>query len=414
MTTPLNVFWHSGRNDNFTTTPGQGETDARGAGYNFIRTTGHIFTSQVAGTVPLNVYWNGSRQDNFTCAHPQGQKDALDAGYQFIRTAGYVYPAGSGPSGCITLRSYWNGSRNDNFTCADAQGDSDAQGAGYTVVRDDCQILPSAAPIHHGHGHGHAHGHKDSGHPSSEYDVWGVNAGGAIFYRYGVTSANKAGVDWTPTDGAAVYVSCGGGNVWVVNSAGQAFARAGVTNSTPMGSGWVSVPGDGITKVSCGADGGVAAINTKDEIMNRVGVSPSNPAGDRWENYKGWADRVARGRQSVCCINRSNQLYRKSINGADDFQPCNPSDAVCVGLGSDDLIYVVHKTGAHSRYDGGAAWLNGAGGEPNFQCIDAGDAHNIWGVSTDQAIWQGSCSHGAAHFTRVPGSLTVVACSRRV
>jgi hypothetical protein len=161
---PLHVYWNGTRSDNFTTTPGQGVTDAQGAGYTHIRTTGYVFQGQVAGTVPLNLYWNGSRNDNYVAAHPQGQKDATDAGYTFIRTLGYVYPEGKHPAGTVPLKVFWSGARSDNYSCADAQGESDALGAGYNFIRNDCFVMPHNSPIfhdekghHHGHGHGHGH-----------------------------------------------------------------------------------------------------------------------------------------------------------------------------------------------------------------------------------------------------------------
>jgi hypothetical protein len=91
-TVPLNVYWSWARGDNFTTATAQGENDALGAGYIFIRTEGYVFSSPQPGTVPLKSFWSWARGDNFTTATAQGEADALAAGYSFVRIEGFVFP----------------------------------------------------------------------------------------------------------------------------------------------------------------------------------------------------------------------------------------------------------------------------------------------------------------------------------
>ena len=143
---PLKLYWSNGVRDNFVTATPQGESDAIGSGYKYIRTEACVFRSQKAGLVPLNLYWSGARaeKDNFTTATTQGKSDAIGSGYSFVRTEGYVYSTQQ--PGTIPLKLYWSGhrtDRKDNFTTGTKEGTSDALGSDYVFVRVEGYAYPA-------------------------------------------------------------------------------------------------------------------------------------------------------------------------------------------------------------------------------------------------------------------------------
>lgn len=142
---PLKLYYGSAAGDNFVTATPQGESDARGSGYNYIRNEACIFRSQKTGLVPLNLYWSGSRaeKDNFTTATPEGERDAIGSGYSFVRTEGYVYPTQRPET--IPLKLYWSNQRTDrkdNFTTGTKEGARDALGSEYVFVRVEGYAYP--------------------------------------------------------------------------------------------------------------------------------------------------------------------------------------------------------------------------------------------------------------------------------
>lgn len=76
-----------------TTATTQGEQNAIAAGYQFARLEGYVHPDPQPFTVPLKLYWHPGRQDNFTTATAKGEQDAIAAGYSFARVEGYVFPA---------------------------------------------------------------------------------------------------------------------------------------------------------------------------------------------------------------------------------------------------------------------------------------------------------------------------------
>jgi hypothetical protein len=134
MARNLDLWWHAGRGDNFTTSSAAGAKSAADAGYQRIRTEGQVLESPAAGTIPLKLFWSDARQDNFTTSSAVGEQQALAAGYVPVRIEGHVFdrrPAGSSNR----LRLWWHAGRGDNFLTGTPQGDSDAQGSGYAFVR---------------------------------------------------------------------------------------------------------------------------------------------------------------------------------------------------------------------------------------------------------------------------------------
>jgi len=140
-TRALKLYYSDTREDNFTTATEQGKSDAKAAGYRFVRNEGYVFPKQRPGTKPLQLYYSDTREDNFTTATPQGIADAKAAGYRFVRTEGYVFIKRK--KGTKPLRLYYSDTREDNFTTATKQGKLDAEAAGYRFVRIEGWVYPT-------------------------------------------------------------------------------------------------------------------------------------------------------------------------------------------------------------------------------------------------------------------------------
>lgn len=136
---PLELYWNSQREDNFSTATPEGGNSAIQAGYDYVRVEACVFPTQQPGTVPLNLYWSPDREDNFTTV--AGGQDARLAKYFFARTEGYVYP--DQRDGTIPLHSYWSHQRGDNFTTATNIGIQSAIQAGYSFIRVEGYAYPA-------------------------------------------------------------------------------------------------------------------------------------------------------------------------------------------------------------------------------------------------------------------------------
>ena len=92
---PLDLWYNSQREDNFTTGTSAGHNSAMDAGYTHIRQEGCVFRTEQPGTVPLELWYNSQREDNFTTGTSAGRQSAIDAGYYEMRVEGYAFPASS-------------------------------------------------------------------------------------------------------------------------------------------------------------------------------------------------------------------------------------------------------------------------------------------------------------------------------
>src|SRR5207247_10221332 len=90
MTIPLKLYYDPSSQDNFTTGTTQGEQDALGSGYHFVRVEGYLFPSSEPNVVPLKLFCNSQRGDNFTTTTAEGEQAALGAGYSFVQVQGQV------------------------------------------------------------------------------------------------------------------------------------------------------------------------------------------------------------------------------------------------------------------------------------------------------------------------------------
>jgi hypothetical protein len=133
--TPVSVYWHARRGDNFTTATAQGRADATAAGYRFVRVEGWAHTAPPPdpSILAFDLYWDGARGDNFTTASRQGKEDAEAAGYRFVRPEAYVWSSSRG--GETQLELFWSPQREDNYTTASRQGKGDAVAVRYATVR---------------------------------------------------------------------------------------------------------------------------------------------------------------------------------------------------------------------------------------------------------------------------------------
>jgi len=410
-TLPLTVWISDGRQDHFTTTPGQGESDARDARYLQSGVTGYIYAQQVPGTVPLQLYWNDARKDNYTAAHPAGISDATNAGYRFIRTLGYVYPAdGSQPAGSIPLKVFWHSQRNDNATVADKNSFEDMANIGYQFIRDDSFVMPSAAPLY-----------VPPPPYAGNYSVWGTQADGSIFYRYNVSAANPRGTSWQTVDGNAKKIAVGPHSVWAINASGAIFCRQGVTAATPMGTSWANVGGS-LADIAVGHAGQVIGLMPDDQIFIRHTVSKENPAGTAWGNVQGSLMQIDIGHNQVFGVQRSQQIFRRpcpkmshqghvlDAAGWDSGALWQnvPGAAVCVSVGADDNVWAVNSAGQTYRMDGGS-WQAVPG--VMFKQVAVADHNLIWGVNPSGQIF---CSQpgNPNSFQSVDGALATVSVGR--
>jgi subtilisin family serine protease len=136
----LKLYWHDGRQDNFSTATAAGEQDALAAAYGFVRVEGHILRNPEPGTVPLKLFWHGGREDNFSTATAAGEQDALNVGYVGIRNEGYIFS--SQRPGTVPLKLYWHAGHGDNFSTATAAGEQAALASGYTFIRVEGYVYP--------------------------------------------------------------------------------------------------------------------------------------------------------------------------------------------------------------------------------------------------------------------------------
>ena len=91
---PLYLYYSDVRKDHFTTATPEGIRDAEGAGYRKVGVEGYVLKSVSPKYEhlysPLWLYYHGTRMDNFTIATPNGARAAKRAGYRAVRIEGYI------------------------------------------------------------------------------------------------------------------------------------------------------------------------------------------------------------------------------------------------------------------------------------------------------------------------------------
>ena len=124
--------------------------------------------------------------------------------------------------------------------------------------------------------------------------VWGVNSGGAIYYRQGIGASSKAGTGWKRISGDLLQISAGKSGVWGVNPLHHIFYRVGTFGDNGSqgvrwhkvrihtAGNWVDVriqQGTGLIGV-----GGGEGVNPLHHIFYRVGTFGNNGyEGVRWQ-----------------------------------------------------------------------------------------------------------------------------------
>jgi len=104
-------YWNAGIYNHYYTTD-FGELGNGANGYVFERVEGHVYTSQVSGTVPLKRYYCADNGDHFYTTNPNEPGSGLPC-YQFERVEAYVYP--SQVSGTVPLYRYYEPNAQDHF-----------------------------------------------------------------------------------------------------------------------------------------------------------------------------------------------------------------------------------------------------------------------------------------------------------
>eukprot|EP01062_Namystynia_karyoxenos_P047098 TRINITY_DN35419_c0_g1_i1.p1 TRINITY_DN35419_c0_g1~~TRINITY_DN35419_c0_g1_i1.p1 ORF type:complete len:325 (+),score=83.24 TRINITY_DN35419_c0_g1_i1:55-975(+) len=89
LTEPLDLWWHPEWADSWTAARSHRGT-AEAAGYQFVRTEGHVFRSPVPGSIELRAAWSGARGDTCGIAHPATQHSCDDLCYVPRSVEGYL------------------------------------------------------------------------------------------------------------------------------------------------------------------------------------------------------------------------------------------------------------------------------------------------------------------------------------
>jgi hypothetical protein len=134
---PLELFWNG--HDHYTTATAQGETDAKAAGYHFVRIEGYVFESPQSDTIPLKQYWSAKRHDHMLLGKELPKTIGKRGDYHFVRIEGYAYSIPQPDT--VPLKRFKHGAR-DNFTTATAQGENDALATGHVFQRIEAYVIP--------------------------------------------------------------------------------------------------------------------------------------------------------------------------------------------------------------------------------------------------------------------------------
>ena len=119
-------------------------------------------------------------------------------------------------------------------------------------------------------------------------ELWGVDSGGTIYRRLGISASKPGGTSWQLIPGRLADISVGDSGVWGVYSDGFIWYRTGTgkyAGNSKKGSGWKRVPGD-LTTISSGK--GLVYGTTRDnDIWVRLGISSKTPTGTKWKKIPG-------------------------------------------------------------------------------------------------------------------------------
>jgi len=104
-------YWNGGIYNHYYTT-NFSELGNGANGYVFERVEGHVYASQVSGTVPLKRYFCADNGDHFYTTDPNEPGSGLPC-YQFERVEAYVYP--NQVPGTVPLYRYYEPNAQDHF-----------------------------------------------------------------------------------------------------------------------------------------------------------------------------------------------------------------------------------------------------------------------------------------------------------
>lgn len=94
MTIPLLRMFNAQVKDHFyTTSEGERDNAVQKLGYQSEGVTGHVFKTQICGSVPLHRLYNPAAKNHFyTTSEPEANNAAVALGYQREGVAGFVLP----------------------------------------------------------------------------------------------------------------------------------------------------------------------------------------------------------------------------------------------------------------------------------------------------------------------------------
>ena len=115
-----------------------GELGNGANGYVFERVEGHVYGSQVSGTVPLKRYYCADNGDHFYTTNPSEPGSGLPC-YQFERIEAYVFP--NQVSGTIPLYRYYEPNAQDHFYTTNFN-ELGTGNLGWYLEGVQCYVLP--------------------------------------------------------------------------------------------------------------------------------------------------------------------------------------------------------------------------------------------------------------------------------
>ena len=133
-----------------------------------------------------------------------------------------------------------------------------------------------------------------------------------IYLRRGVSTSKPGGTSWQRIPGKLSEISVGDAGVWGVNRGGAIYYRTGTgknNGNKKRGSAWKRVSGS-LKTISSGK-GFVYGTNRNNDIFVRLGISRKNPTGTHWKKLPGKLMEISVDSRTntVWGVNRANRIY---------------------------------------------------------------------------------------------------------
>jgi len=208
--------------------------------------------------------------------------------------------------------------------------------------------------------------------------VWGVNAGGAIYYRTGTYGdLDVSGSDWKKIDGGKKWVASGSDLLVGVNSAGSIYYREGMSSHNPIGKRWVSVPGK-LMQIDVHGDD---VIGTDFE-NHSYQTSVTTLGKGSWVQISRRLTRISKGKSGIWGVDDDEYVYKLDSNG-ESWTRIGGSLLVHVSSGAS--VWGVDKSDGIYNYIGNNKWKHVEGELTN---IDVSDNNRVWGCDRKRHIYR--------------------------